>query len=151
DEDSLFVLHRDYGRSLVTAFARMNGRSVGILASNPRYKAGVMDEQTTIKARRFIDLCDAFHIPLLFFIDTPGFLVGRDLEKRRMVSLCARLISSVFSASVPKVTIVLRKAVGMAYIAMGGRATEPQAILAWPDATFDVMGPEVGLMISHGE
>jgi len=150
DEASLFILHRNYGKSLVTAFARMNGRPVGILASNPRFKAGVVDDQAATKARRFVDLCDAFHIPLLFFTDTPGFLVGPDLEKRRMVSLCARLIGSVFSASVPKITVVLRKAVGMAYIAMAGRATQPQAIFAWPNATFDVMGPEVGLMISHG-
>lgn len=151
DEGSLLILHRTYGRSLVTALARMGGRTVGILASNPRFKAGVIDDHAAIKARRFIDFCDAFHIPLVFFTDTPGFLVGTDLEKRRMVSLCARLIGSVFSATVPKVTVVLRKAVGMAYIAMGGRATQPGAILAWPGATFDVMGPEVGLMISHGQ
>ena len=149
DEDSLFELHADYGRNLVTALARIDGQSVGLVANNPSQRAGVLDEKAAIKARRFIDVCDAFHIPLVFFCDTPGFLVGPEVEKQRMVSLCGRLMMSLISASVPKVQIVVRKAVGMAYIAMCGRACRPNAIVAWPTAFFDVMGPEAGVMLAH--
>lgn len=149
DEDSLFELHPDYGRNLITALARIDGRPVGLVANNPAQRAGVLDEKAAIKARRFIDVCDAFHIPLAFFCDTPGFLVGPEIEKQRMVSLCGRLMMSLISATVPKIQIVVRKAVGMAYIAMCGRACRPNAIVAWPTAFFDVMGPEAAVMLAH--
>ncbi len=149
DEDSLFELQADYGRNLITALARIDGRPVGVVANNPAARAGTLDEKAAIKARKFIDVCDAFHIPLVFFCDTPGFLVGPDIERHRMVSLCGRLMMSLISASVPKITIVVRKAVGMAYIAMCGRACRPNAIVSWPTAFFDVMGPEAGVMLAH--
>ncbi|MGE0153622.1 MAG: acyl-CoA carboxylase subunit beta [Reyranellaceae bacterium] len=149
DADSLFELHADYGRNLITALARIDGQPVGLVANNPSQRAGVLDEKAAIKARRFIDVCDAFHIPLAFFCDTPGFLVGPEVEKQRMVALCGRLMMSLISASVPKIQIVVRKAVGMAYIAMCGRACRPNAIVAWPTAFFDVMGPEAGVMLAH--
>ena len=151
DTDSLFELRPEYGRNLITGLARMAGAPVGILANNPMHKAGVLDEKAAIKARKFIDLCDAFHIPLVFFCDTPGFLVGPEIEKHRMVSLCGRLMNSLIAASVPKVTVVIRKAVGMAYLAMCGRMCHPNAIVAWPTAFFDVMGPEAGVMLVHGK
>lgn len=149
DEDSLFELHEGYGRNLITALARIDGQPVGLVANNPAQRAGVLDEKAAIKARRFVDICDAFHIPLAFFCDTPGFLVGPEIEKQRMVSLCGRLMMSLISATVPKIQIVVRKAVGMAYIAMCGRACRPNAIVAWPTAFFDVMGPEAGVMLAH--
>ena len=148
DEDSVFVLGAEYGKSLATALARINGESVGVVASNPGHRAGVMDEKTAIKARKFVDLCDAFHIPLIFLCDTPGFLVGPEIERQRMVSHCARLLTSVMTASVPKITVVTRKAIGMAYIVMCGRACRPNLIVAWPGALFDVMGPEAGVMLA---
>ena len=151
DEDSLFHLRPEYGKNLVTVLARMAGQPVGIVANNPMQRAGVLDEKAAIKARKFIDLCDAFHIPLIFLCDTPGFLVGPEIEKHRMVSLCGRLLNSLMAASVPKITIVLRKAVGMAYIAMCGRACHPNAIISWPTAFFDVMGPEAGVMLVYGK
>lgn len=149
DEDSLFELNANYGRNLITALARIDGQSIGLVANNPSQRAGVLDDKAAIKARRFIDICDAFHIPLAFFCDTPGFLVGPEIEKQRMVSLCGRLMMSLVSATVPKIQIVIRKAVGMAYIAMCGRACRPNAIVAWPTAFFDVMGPEAAVMLAH--
>lgn len=149
DEDSLFELRSGYGENLVTALARIDGESVGIVANNPFFRAGVLDEKAAIKARKFIDICDAFHLPLIFLCDTPGFLVGPEIEKHRMVSLAGRLMVSLIGASVPKITIVIRKAVGMAYIAMCGRACRPNTIVAWPTAFFDVMGPEAGVMLAH--
>ncbi len=151
DEDSIFLIRPDYGKNLVTTLARMAGQSVGIIANNPMQNAGVLDEKAAVKARKFIDLCDAFHIPLIFLCDSPGFLVGPMIEKHRMVSLSSRLLNSLMAASVPKITIVLRKAVGLAYIAMCGRACHPNAIVSWPTAFFDVMGPEAGVMLVHGK
>ncbi len=149
DEGSTFEVKKDYGKSMITMLARMNGESVGFLANNPSVRAGAIDDHCAIKARRFIDLCDAFHIPLVFLCDTPGFMVGPEMEKRRMVSLCGRLMTSLIAAKVPKIQIVIRKAVGMAYVAMCGRACRPNAIVAWPTALFDVMGPEAGVMLAH--
>ena len=149
DADSLFELSASYGRSMVTALGRLDGRVVGFIANNPAQGAGALTEKTATKQRHFIDLCDAFHIPLVFFTDTPGFLVGPEIERHRMVSLCGRLMNSLLSSTVPKFTIVVRKAVGMAYLAMCGRSAKPHLIAAWPTAFFDVMGPEAGVMLLH--
>ncbi len=149
DEDSLFELSAGYGRNMVTALGRLDGRPVGFVANDPMHLAGALNEKTAAKQRRFIDLCDAFHIPLVFFTDTPGFLVGPDIERHRMVSLCGRLMNSLLSSTVPKCTVVLRKAVGMAYLAMCGRSARPSLIVSWPGAFFDVMGPEAGVMLLH--
>jgi len=140
-----------YGVGLVTAFARFGGEPVGIVASNPMARGGVLDEKSAQKARKFIDTCDAFHLPLVFVCDAPGFLVGPDIEKRRMISLATRLLNSVAAASVPKITIVARKAIGLAYIALCGRSMSPDTIVAWPTAHFDVMGPEAGVEIVHAK
>ena len=150
DSGSYFELKRDYARSLITAFARMDGHPVGILANQPMRQAGTIDEKGAGKARQFIDLCDAFHIPIISLMDCPGFLVGPDIERQRMVSLTGRLLNSIMGASVPLVTVVLRKAIGLAYIALGGRAVEPDLLVAWPKARFDVMGPEAGIELIHG-
>jgi len=151
DEDSLFVVRPDYGPGLLTAFTRMEGQPVGLIANNPMHLGGAIDEKGARKARKLIDLCDAFHIPLVFFTDVPGFMVGPDIEKHRMVTHCARLVNALYRTTVPKVTVVLRKAVGMAYIAMCGRACKPDTLVAWPRAFFDVMGPEAGVLIIHGK
>ncbi|MFG1465152.1 carboxyl transferase domain-containing protein [Xanthobacter sp. DSM 24535] len=140
-----------YGQNLIAAWARMEGQSVGILASNPLFMAGALDEKAAIKARRFIDICDAFHIPLVFLTDCPGFLVGPAVEQQRMVALASQLLNAVIGASVPQVTVVLRKAIGLAYIALGGRATHPDGIAAWPTARFDVMGTAAGVELVHGK
>ncbi len=91
-----------------------------------------------MEVRKFVDLCDAFHIPLLSLMDCPGFLVGPKIESQRMVSLKGRLLNSMFGASVPLVTVVLRKAIGLAYIALGGRAVDPDLLVAWPTARDEI-------------
>lgn len=139
-----------YGPSLITAWARMGGQPVGIIASNPMQMAGVICEKAAQKVRKFVDICDAFHIPLVFLTDCPGFLVGPDMERHRMVSLASRLLNSVIAASVPKVTVILRKAIGLAYLALGGKTMSPDAIVAWPTARFDVMGPAAGVELVYG-
>jgi acetyl-CoA carboxylase carboxyltransferase component len=138
-----------YGRNLITTLARMNGQVVGIVANNPMHLAGSLNHEAGTKARKFIDLCDAFHIPLAFFCDCPGFLVGPDMEKHRMVSLASRLLNSLIATTVPKVTIVVRKAIGLAYIAMCGKTMDPDLIVGWPTAFFDAMGPAAGVELVH--
>jgi acetyl-CoA carboxylase carboxyltransferase component len=151
DGRQLFHYRPTYGPNVVTALARIEGQSVGFVASNPAARGGVLDEKTAQKMRKFIETCDAFHIPLIFICDAPGFLIGPEIEKHRMVSLAARLLNVVSSASVPKITIVARKAIGLAYLALGGRIMNPDTIVAWPMAHFDVMGPEAGVELVHGK
>lgn len=151
DAGELFHYRPLYGPNLVTALGRMAGQPVGFIASNPQARAGILDEKSAIKARKFVDLCDAFHIPLVTMIDAPGFLVGPEIERQRMVSLAARLLTSMCAASVPLCTIVMRKAIGLAYIALGGRVMNPDTIVAWPTAHFDVMGPEAAVELMHGK
>ncbi len=150
DDGTLFHYRPRYGSSLITAFARIEGHVVGFIASNPIARGGVLDEKSAQKARKFVELCDAFHIPLAFIVDAPGFLVGPSIEKERMVSLAARLLNAVCAASVPKVSIVARKAIGLAYLALCGRTMNPDTIVAWPTAHFDVMGPEAAIQLVHG-
>lgn len=140
-----------YGPNLLTAWGRIEGRPVGIVANQPMQLAGALDQKAAIKARRFIDVCDAFHIPLVSLVDCPGFLVGPDIEDQRMVVLASQLLNAIVGASVPKVTVVLRKAIGLAYIALGGRSTLPDRIVAWPTARFDVMGTAAGVELVHGK
>jgi acetyl-CoA carboxylase carboxyltransferase component len=150
DGGELFVYRPTYGKNLLTTLARIKGRSVGIIGNNPMHLAGALNHEAAIKARKFIDLCDAYHIPMVFLCDCPGFLVGPDIEKQRMVSLAGRMLNSVIATTVPKVTIVVRKAIGLAYIAMGGRTMNPDVIVGWPTSFFDAMGPAAGVELVHG-
>lgn len=150
DAGELFHYRPRYGPNLITALGRIQGQPVGFIASNPMARGGTLDERTAQKARKFIDTCDAFHIPLVFVCDAPGFLVGPEIEKHRMISLASRLLNTLCATTVPRVTIVARKAIGLAYIALGGRVTNPDTIVAWPTAHFDVMGPEAGVELVYG-
>ena len=150
DGGELFHYRQTYGPSLITTWARIDGRSVGILGNNPMKSAGALDDKAARKARKFVDICNAFHIPLIFLSDCPGFIVGPEIEKQRMVSLASRLLNSVIAAEVPKVTIVVRKAIGLAYLAMGGKTMGPDAIVGWPGSEFDVMGTAAGVELVHG-
>ncbi len=151
DGGELFHCRARYGANLITAFGRIEGQPVGFVASNPQVRGGILDDKTARKARRFVELCDAFHVPLVFVIDAPGFLVGPAIEKQGMVSLAGRMLNAVCAASVPKITIVARKAIGLAYIALCGRVMNPDTLVAWPTAHFDVMGPEAGVELVHGK
>ena len=151
DAGELFAYRADYGPNLITAWGRVRGQTVGFVANNPMHLGGALDFKGATKARKFIELCDAFHVPLVFLCDCPGFLVGTEVEKTQMVSLASRVLNTLCATSVPKVTVVLRKAIGLAYIAMGGRTMNPDAIVAWPTARFDVMGPAAGVELVHGK
>ena len=135
DIDTVFELKRVHARNIVTAFARIDGRPVGVVANQPRFHAGALDANACEKAAHFIAVCDTFGLPLLILIDLPGFLVGAGAEETNLVRRSARLGYELAAATVPRFVIVTRKAYGAAYIAMGGgRSIEADLSLAWPTA-----------------
>ena len=142
DDGEFFPMKPDWARNLVTGFARFGGRPVGIVANQPKFLGGALDVNGADKAARFVWLCDAYGIPLVFLMDCPGFLVGSAVEKQGIIRHGAKMLFAVAEATVPKVTVVLRKGYGAGYYVMNGRAYEPDAIVAWPTAEISVMGPE---------
>jgi acetyl-CoA carboxylase carboxyltransferase component len=142
DDGSWFDLKPKWARTIITCFARMGGRPVGIVASQPRHLGGILDNDSADKAARFVTLCDAFGIPLVFLVDVPGFMVGTKVEAAGIIRHGAKMLHAVASATVPKITVVLRKAYGAGYYVMNGRAYEPDLIVAWPSAEISVMGAE---------
>ncbi|MFZ5827852.1 MAG: acyl-CoA carboxylase subunit beta [Bacillota bacterium] len=142
DDGKFFELKPGWGRSVITAFARLNGRSVGIVASQPSFRGGVLDVDSADKAARFVTLCDAYDVPLVFLVDVPGFLIGSKVEQQGIIRHGAKMLYAVSEATVPKMTVVLRKAYGAGYFVMCGRTYETDQILAWPTAEISVMGPE---------
>ncbi len=142
DDGDFFPMKPEWARNLVTGFARIGGRAVGIVANQPKFLGGALDVNAADKAARFVWLCDAFHIPLVFLMDCPGFLVGSAVEKQGIIRHGAKMLFAVSEATVPKVTVVLRKGYGAGYYVMNGRAFEPDLIVGWPTAEISVMGPE---------
>jgi acetyl-CoA carboxylase carboxyltransferase component len=142
DEGEFFPMKPDWARNLITGFARFGGRAAGIIANQPKFLGGALDVNAADKAARFVWLCDAFHIPLVFLMDCPGFLVGSTVEKQGIIRHGAKMLFAVAEATVPKVTVVIRKGYGAGYYVMNGRAYEPDLIVAWPTAEISVMGPE---------
>jgi acetyl-CoA carboxylase carboxyltransferase component len=142
DEGKTFELKPRWARNIVTALARIDGRPVGVLANNPMFYGGVLDVNSADKAARFVNLCDAFEIPLIFLQDVPGFMVGTKVEQQGIIRHGAKMLYAVASATVPKLTIVLRKGYGAGYYVMNGRAYEPDLLAAWPGAEISVMGAE---------
>jgi acetyl-CoA carboxylase carboxyltransferase component len=149
DHGHMFEMKPGWAKNIVTALARLNGRSVGIVANQPMVLGGALDVDSADKAARFIMLCDAFNIPLVFFQDVPGFLVGSKVERAGIIRHGAKMLYAVSEATVPKLTVVLRKAYGAGYFVMCGRAYEPDLIVAWPTAEISVMGPEGGTNIVY--
>jgi acetyl-CoA carboxylase carboxyltransferase component len=142
DDGDFFPMKPDWAKNLVTGFGRFAGRAVGIVANQPTFLGGALDVNAADKAARFVWLCDAFGIPLVFLMDCPGFLVGSAVEKQGIIRHGAKMLFAVAEATVPKVTVVLRKGYGAGYYVMNGRAYEPDLIVAWPTAEISVMGPE---------
>ena len=142
DDGEFLPMKPDWARSLVTGFARLGGRSVGIVANQPMFLGGALDVNAADKAARFVWLCDAFSIPLVFLMDCPGFLVGSKVERDGIIRHGSKMLFAVSEATVPKLTVVLRKGYGAGYYVMNGRAFEPDLIVAWPTAEISVMGPE---------
>jgi acetyl-CoA carboxylase carboxyltransferase component len=142
DEGSWFEIKKLFAKELLTGFARLGGMAVGILANQPMQKGGVLFNDSADKAARFIWLCDAFGIPLLFLADVPGFMIGTDVERRGIIRHGAKMITAVSEATVPKISVIVRKAYGAGLYAMSGPAFDPECTIALPSAQIAVMGPE---------
>ncbi len=142
DDGDFFPMKPDWAKNLVTGLARFGGRPAGIVANQPMVLGGALDVNAADKAARFVWLCDAFNVPLVFLMDCPGFLVGSAVEKQGIIRHGAKMLFAVAEATVPKVTVVLRKGYGAGYYVMNGRAYEPDLIVGWPTAEISVMGPE---------
>ncbi len=142
DDGEWLDLKPKWARTIITCLARMGGRPVGIVASQPRRLGGILDNDSADKAARFVTLCDAFGIPLVFLVDVPGFMVGTKVEAAGIIRHGAKMLHAVASATVPKITVIVRKAYGAGYYVMNGRAYEPDLIVAWPSAEISVMGAE---------
>ena len=142
DEGSWVEIKKLFARELLTGFARLEGQPVGVVANQPMQKGGVLFNDSADKAARFIWLCDAFEIPLLFLADVPGFMIGTDVEKRGIIRHGAKMISAVSEATVPKISVIVRKAYGAGLYAMAGPAFGSDAVIALPSAQIAVMGPE---------
>jgi acetyl-CoA carboxylase carboxyltransferase component len=142
DDGEFLETQKDYAQNLVVGFARLNGCPVGVVANHPAHFAGVLDIDASEKGARFIRFCDAFHIPLVTLVDTPGFMPGTDQEHNGIIRRGAKLLYAYAEATVPKVALILRKAYGGAYIVMSSKHLGSDVNLAWPNAEIAVMGPE---------
>jgi acetyl-CoA carboxylase carboxyltransferase component len=149
DHGRTFELKPGWARNIVTSLARLDGHPVGVVASQPMVLGGALDLDAADKAARFIMLCDAFGLPLVFLQDVPGFMVGSKVERAGIIRHGAKMLYAVSEATVPKLTVVMRKAYGAGYFVMCGRAYEPDLIVAWPTAEISVMGPEGGTNIVY--
>ncbi|MEW9676177.1 acyl-CoA carboxylase subunit beta [Lentibacillus sp. L22] len=145
DEDSFCEIKKKFAKELITGLARMDGKSVGIIANQPRAKGGVLFPDSADKAAKFIQLCDAFHIPLLFLMDIPGFMIGTKVEQAGIIRHGAKMLAAMSETTVPKISVVVRKAYGAGLYAMAGPAFEPDCCLALPSAQIAVMGPEAAV------
>jgi acetyl-CoA carboxylase carboxyltransferase component len=142
DDGDYFDMKARWARTMITCLARFGGRPTGIVANQPKYLGGIIDNDSADKAARFINLCNAYGIPLLFLVDVPGFMVGTKVEEAGIIRHGAKMLHAVANATVPKVTVITRKAYGAGYYVMCGRAYEPDLIVAWPTAEISVMGAE---------
>ncbi len=145
DDDSFFEVKKLFAPEIITGFARLDGQPIGIVANQPKVKGGVLFHDSSDKAARFITLADAFHIPLLFLADVPGFMIGTKVERAGIIRHGAKMIAAMSEATVPKISIIVRKAYGAGLYAMAGPAFEPDCCLALPTAQIAVMGPEAAV------
>ena len=145
DAASFYEIKRLFAREVVCGFARLDGRVIGVVASQPRFKGGVLFVDSADKASRFVSCCDAFNIPLLFLADVPGFMIGTAVERQGIIRHGAKMIASLSQATVPKVSVIMRKAYGAGLYAMNGPAFEPDCTIALPSAQIAVMGPEAAI------
>jgi acetyl-CoA carboxylase carboxyltransferase component len=142
DDGEIFDIKPKFARTIITCLARFGGMPVGIVANQPKQLGGILENDSADKAARFVNLCDAFNIPLVFLQDVPGFMVGSKVEHAGIIRHGAKMLYAVSRATVPKITVVVRKAYGAGYYVMNGKAYEPDLIVAWPSAEISVMGAE---------
>jgi acetyl-CoA carboxylase carboxyltransferase component len=145
DAGSFLEIHARWAKELIVGYGRLNGRPIGIVANQPKFKGGVLFVDSADKAARFIQTCNAFGVPLLFLADVPGFMIGTAVERQGIIRHGAKMISAVSEATVPKVSVVVRKAYGAGLYAMAGPAYDPDCCLALPTASIAVMGPEAAI------
>ncbi len=145
DEGSLLEIHPRWAKELVVGYARLDGRAIGIVANQPKHKGGVLFSDSADKAARFIWTCNAFNVPLLFLADVPGFMIGTQVERGGIIRHGAKMISAVSEATVPKISVIVRKAYGAGLYAMAGPAFDPDCCLALPRASIAVMGPQAAI------
>jgi propionyl-CoA carboxylase beta chain len=149
DDGYFFEVHEHFAKNIVVGFVRLNGRPVGIVANQPAFLAGVLDINASVKGARFVRFCDAFNIPLITFEDVPGFLPGTAQEFGGIIRHGAKLLYAYAEATVPKITVITRKAYGGAYCVMGSKHLRTDVNLAWPSAEIAVMGPEGAVNIVY--
>lgn len=149
DPGSLFELKPRFGRAIVTALARIGGRPIGIVANNPIIKGGAIDVDACDKATSALVLCDSFNLPILFFVDQPGFLIGLEGERRRAPGRIMNWMNALTLCTVPKISVIMRKSYGQAFLNMGGQGNAPEAV-AWTTAEVGFMDPHYGARIVHG-
>ncbi len=149
DTDSFFEIKARFGRSMCTALARIDGKSVGFIANNPQFKGGAMDAQACTKATSFLVLCDSYNIPIVFLQDQPGFLIGPEAEKQGIIGKIINWMNAMLQTTVPKVTIIMRKSYGRGFINMGA-ANTVEEIAAWWSAEVSFMDPRSAVAVVHG-
>jgi acetyl-CoA carboxylase carboxyltransferase component len=149
DDGDVFWMKPEWAKNLVTGFARVGGEAIGVVANQPMVLGGALDVNAADKAARFVWLCDAFNIPLVFLHDVPGFIVGSAVEKQGIIRHGAKMLFAVSEATVPKISVILRKSYGAGYFVMNGLAYEADYIVAWPTAEIAVMGPDGAVNIIH--
>jgi acetyl-CoA carboxylase carboxyltransferase component len=147
DDGEWFDLKGQWAKTIITCLARIGGRPVGIVASQPRQLGGILDNDSADKAARFVNLCNAFGIPLVFLMDVPGFMVGTKVEQAGIIRHGAKMLHAVAAATVPKVTVVLRKAYGGGFITMNSKDLGADLALAWPDAQIGIMGAKQAVSV----
>jgi acetyl-CoA carboxylase carboxyltransferase component len=145
DDGSLLQIHSRWAKELIVGYARLDGRAIGIVANQPKHKGGVLFSDSADKAARFIWACNAFNIPLLFLADVPGFMIGTQVERQGIIRHGAKMISAVSEATVPKISVIVRKAYGAGLYAMAGPAFDPDCCIALPSASIAVMGPQAAI------
>ena len=151
DDDEFLEFHRHYAKNIVVGFARFNGMAFGIVANQPNFLAGVLDINASRKAARFVRFCDAFNIPVVTLVDVPGFLPGSAQEYGGIITHGAKLMFAYGEATVPKITITLRKSYGGAHDVMGSKHLRGDINYAWPTAEIAVMGPKGAIEVLEGK
>ena len=149
DGGSLLPWAERYGPSVLCVLARLDGEPVGVVASQPMQRGGVMDVPALAKEVAFVDLCDTFNLPLVFLQDVPGLMIGSEAEQAGILAGYERVVARLARARVPKVAVIVRKAYGGGHFALGGRPTHPDLLLAWPTAEMGFMAPETGVRTAH--
>jgi Acetyl-CoA carboxylase, carboxyltransferase component (subunits alpha and beta) len=148
DGGEIFELKADFGKPVVTAFARLDGYSVGVIANNPLHKTGALDDECCDKVTSFLVLCDSYNIPIITLVDTPGFMIGRGMEQKRLVGKAINWMNALALVTVPRITVIIRKIYGQAYLNMGGRKNS-DCFVAWPTAEISFMDPEAAVNVVH--